>query len=88
MLHAMTEMRSCLPIMRVETGQSFGDWLAMQPDNAAGACLQFAKKGAAFSSLTKAEAINGWFDLQLDKYDAVAELSGLHRAIRATSDSK
>lgn len=61
--------------MLFDTGQAFGDWLAMQPDTATGAWLQFAKKGAGLSSLTKAEAIDqalchGWIDGQLDKYDA------------------
>lgn len=75
MLRPMTGMRSGLPIMLFDTGQAFGDWLAMQPDTAAGAWLQFAKKGADLSSLTKAEAIDqalchGWIDGQLDRYNA------------------
>ena len=50
-------------------------WLSGQPRNAAGTWLRFAKKGAGFASVTKAEAIDealchGWIDGQLDKYDA------------------
>jgi uncharacterized protein YdeI (YjbR/CyaY-like superfamily) len=75
----MTEMRSGLPILLFETGQVLGDWLAVQPRDAAGAWLRFAKKGAGYASLTKAEAIdqalcNGWIDGQLDKYDAASWL--------------
>lgn len=47
----------------------------MQPRTASGCWLRFAKKGADFVSVTKAEAIDealchGWIDGQLDKYDA------------------
>lgn len=78
-LHPMTEMRSGLPILQFETGQELGDWLAVQPHDAAGAWLRFAKKGAGYASLTKAEAIDqalchGWIDGQLDKYDAASWL--------------
>ena len=61
--------------MLFETAHGFGDWLSAQPDDAAGAWLRFARKGAAITSLSKAEAIDlalchGWIDGQLDKYDA------------------
>ena len=61
--------------MLFETAQGFGDWLSAQPDDAAGAWLRFARKGAGIASLSKAEAIDlalchGWIDGQLDKYDA------------------
>ncbi len=75
----MTELRSGLPILLFETGQALGDWLAAQPHDAAGVWLRFAKKGAGFASLTKAEAIDqalchGWIDGQLDKYDVASWL--------------
>ena len=71
----MSEMRSGLPILLFETAQQFGNWLSTQPDDAAGAWLRFARKGAGIASLSKAEAIDlalchGWIDGQLDKYDA------------------
>ena len=71
----MSEMRSGLPILLFETAQGFGDWLSAQPDDATGAWLRFARKGAGITSLSKAEAIDlalchGWIDGQLDKYDA------------------
>ena len=65
--------------MLFETAQGFGDWLSAQPDDAAGAWLRFARKGAGITSLSKAEAIDlalchGWIDGQLDKYDAQSRL--------------
>lgn len=71
----MHELRSGLPILLFETGDALREWLAQQDENAPGAWLKFAKKGADFSSLSKAEAIDqalchGWIDGQLDKYDA------------------
>lgn len=61
--------------MLFETAQGFSDWLSAQPDDATGAWLRFARKGADIASLSKAEAIDlalchGWIDGQLDKYDA------------------
>lgn len=71
----MTELRSGLPILLFETGAVLREWLAQQDDDASGAWLRFAKKGADFTSLSKPEAIDqalcyGWIDGQLDKYDA------------------
>lgn len=71
----MHELRSGLPILLFETGDALREWLAQQDENAPGAWLRFAKKGANFTSLSKAEAIDqalchGWIDGQLDKYDA------------------
>ncbi|ABP64201.1 conserved hypothetical protein (plasmid) [Novosphingobium aromaticivorans DSM 12444] len=71
----MTEIRGNLPILLFAAQAAFEDWLAQQPEGAPGAWLRFAKKGAAITSLTKAEAIDaalchGWIDGQLDKYDA------------------
>jgi len=75
MLRPMSEVRSGLPILLFETAQGFGDWLSAQPDDAAGAWVRFARKGAGITSLSKTEAIDlalchGWIDGQLDKYDA------------------
>ena len=71
----MTEMRGDLPILLFAAMPAFEEWLAQQPDGAPGAWLRIAKKGAAITSLTKAEAIDaalcqGWIDGRLDKYDA------------------
>jgi len=71
----MHELRSGLPILLFETGEALREWLAQQDENAPGAWLRFAKKGADLTSLSKAEAIDqalchGWIDGQLDKYDA------------------
>ena len=75
----MTEMRAHLPILLFASQAAFAEWLAAQGDDAPGAWLRFAKKGAGVASLTKAEAIDaalchGWIDGQLDKYDAVSWL--------------
>lgn len=70
----MTEMRANLPIQLFAAQATFEEWLGQQQEGAAGAWLRMAKKGAAITSLTKAEAIDaalchGWIDGQLDKYD-------------------
>lgn len=71
----MTEMRGNLPILLFAAQAAFEEWLGQQQEGAAGAWLRMAKKGAAITSLTKAEAIDaalchGWIDGQLNKYDA------------------
>lgn len=71
----MTEMRGNLPIHLFAAQPAFEEWLAQQQEGAPGAWLRIAKKGAAITSLAKAEAIDaalcqGWIDGQLDKYDA------------------
>ncbi len=68
------EMRSGLPIIGFEDAATFGAWLAAEPRTSKGLWLKLAKKGAAVTSLSKAEAIDaalchGWIDGQLDKYD-------------------
>lgn len=75
----MTEMRENLPILLFASQAAFDEWLAEQDDDAPGAGLRFAKKGASITSLTKADAIDaalchGWIDGQLDKYDAASWL--------------
>ena len=71
----MTELRNGLPIILFETQAAFGTWLEGQGPDSRGAWLRFAKKGAPFESLTKAQAIDaalcaGWIDGQLDRYDS------------------
>ena len=75
----MSEMRGNLPILLFASQAAFAEWLAAQGDDAPGAWLRFAKKGAGVASLNKAEAIDaalcqGWIDGQLDKYDAASWL--------------
>lgn len=70
----MTEQRGGLPLLAFRDGESFEDWLARQPADAAGAWLKLPKKSAGAPGLTKAEAIDaalchGWIDGQLDRYD-------------------
>ncbi|AZG07449.1 hypothetical protein EGT29_05950 [Pigmentiphaga sp. H8] len=68
------EIRAGLPIIGFEDAAAFGTWLAAEPRTSRGVWLKLAKKGAAVTSLSKAEAIDtalchGWIDGQLDKYD-------------------
>jgi uncharacterized protein YdeI (YjbR/CyaY-like superfamily) len=70
----MTEFRNGLSIILFESQPAFEAWLGQQAPDAKGAWLRFARKGAPFQSLTKAEAIDaalchGWIDGQLDRYD-------------------
>lgn len=71
----MTETRAGLPVLLFPDQLRLEEWLAAQPADCSGAWLRFAKKGAGFVSVSKAEAIDsalchGWIDGQLDKYDA------------------
>ncbi len=71
----MIELRADLPILLFADSSALRSWLEAQPPGTKGAWLRFAKKSAAYSSVTKAEAIDealcyGWIDGQLDKYDA------------------
>jgi len=68
------EIRAGLPIIGFEDAAAFGTWLAAEPRTSRGVWLKLAKKGAAVTSLSKAEAIDaalchGWIDGQLDMYD-------------------
>ena len=61
------EMRAGLPIIGFEDIVAFGAWLAAEPRTSKGLWLKLAKKGAAATSLSKAEAIDaalchGWID--------------------------
>lgn len=69
------EMRSGLPIIGFGDAAAFDVWLAAEPRTSNGLWLKLARKGAAVTSLSKAEAIDaalchGWIDGQLNKYDA------------------
>ena len=69
------EARAGLAIMAFADQAAFECWLAMQPPDARGAWLRFARKDAGHASVSKAEAIDsalcfGWIDGQLDSYDA------------------
>lgn len=71
--------RAGLPVISFPDVAAFDAWLDAQPRSSAGLWLRLAKKGAAFASLSKAEAIdaalcNGWIDGQLDRYDEVSWL--------------
>jgi uncharacterized protein YdeI (YjbR/CyaY-like superfamily) len=68
------EMRAGLPILDFADLAAWEEWLASQPEDAAGLWLKLAKKGNAASALTKAQAIDGalchgWIDGQIDSYD-------------------
>jgi uncharacterized protein YdeI (YjbR/CyaY-like superfamily) len=68
------EMRAGLPIIGFEDAAAFGAWLATKPRTSKGVWLKLARKGAAVTGLSKAEAVDaalchGWIDGQLDKYD-------------------
>ena len=70
----VTEQRGGLPVLAFRNAESFEEWLAEQPADAAGAWLKLLKKLAGEPGLTKSEAIDaalchGWIDGQLDKYD-------------------
>lgn len=73
------ETKAGLPVISFPDVAAFDAWLDAQPRSSAGLWLRLAKKGAAFASLSKAEAIdaalcNGWIDGQLDRYDEVSWL--------------
>jgi uncharacterized protein YdeI (YjbR/CyaY-like superfamily) len=68
------EMRAGLPIIAFATQGELDSWLSAQPEPCPGLWLKLARKGAASTTLSKAEAIDsalchGWIDGQLDKYD-------------------
>jgi uncharacterized protein YdeI (YjbR/CyaY-like superfamily) len=63
-----------LPIQSFANQTEFEDWLAQQPNDAAGVWLRLRKKASTVASVAKAEAIDsalcyGWIDGQVDKYD-------------------
>lgn len=63
-----------LPLLTFLNASAFEDWLAAQPDNAPGAWLKFAKKGASEATIGKSDAIDcalahGWVDGRLGRVD-------------------
>ena len=70
----MTEERAGLPIIAFADAEALDRWLEIQPEDAPGLWIKFAKAGSGIASVTKAEAIDaalchGWIDGQLDKFD-------------------
>jgi uncharacterized protein YdeI (YjbR/CyaY-like superfamily) len=64
-----------LPLLTFANAAAFERWLGDQPDNAAGAWLRFAKRGAPDPTIAKTDAIDcalahGWVDGQLGGIDA------------------
>jgi len=62
------------PLLTFPNASAFEDWLAAQPENAPGAWLKFAKKGASATTIGKSDAIDcalahGWVDGQLGRVD-------------------
>jgi uncharacterized protein YdeI (YjbR/CyaY-like superfamily) len=62
------------PLLTFADAASFESWLAVQPENTAGAWLRFSKKGAPEPTLSKSDAIDsalihGWVDGQLGRID-------------------
>jgi uncharacterized protein YdeI (YjbR/CyaY-like superfamily) len=62
------------PLLTFPDASAFEDWLAAQPENAPGAWLKFAKKGASETTIGKSDAIDcalahGWVDGQLGRVD-------------------
>jgi uncharacterized protein YdeI (YjbR/CyaY-like superfamily) len=67
-------MRDELPLLTFPDATTFDSWLTDQPDDAAGAWLRFAKKGAPEQTISKSDAIDcalvhGWVDGQLGRVD-------------------
>jgi len=63
-----------LQLLTFPNASAFEDWLAAQPENAPGAWLRFAKKGASETTIDKSDAIDcalahGWVDGQLGRID-------------------
>ena len=67
-------MRDELPLLTFSDAAAFESWLTAQPDDAVGAWLRFAKKGAPEQTISKSDAIDsalvhGWVDGQLGRID-------------------
>lgn len=67
-------IRDELPLLTFSDATAFESWLADQPDDAVGAWLRFAKKGAPEPTVSKSDAIDsalvhGWVDGQLGRVD-------------------
>jgi uncharacterized protein YdeI (YjbR/CyaY-like superfamily) len=70
----MTEMLSGLPVLDFAGTGALEAWLMAQGSGSRGAWIKFAKKTAAGTAPTKAQAIDaalchGWIDGRLQKYD-------------------
>lgn len=68
-----------LPIIRFDTPQAWATWLAENQTAAPGVWLQIVKKGAGYTSVTYAEALEvalcyGWIDGQKRSFDETAWL--------------
>jgi len=64
-----------LPVLAFPDAEAFENWLAAQPETAAGVWLTFSKPGAPEATLSKSDAIGsalafGWIDGQLGRVDA------------------
>jgi uncharacterized protein YdeI (YjbR/CyaY-like superfamily) len=64
-----------LSLLTFRDARAFEIWLTAQPDDAIGAWLRFAKKGAPEPTLSKSDAVDcalahGWVDGQLGRIDA------------------
>ena len=63
-----------LPLLTFPDDSAFEAWLAAQPEDAPGAWLRFAKRGAPEATINKSDAIDcalahGWVDGQLGRID-------------------
>lgn len=63
-----------IPLLAFPDILAFQSWLAAQPEDAPGAWLRFAKRGAPESTISKSDAIDcalayGWIDGQLGRVD-------------------
>ncbi len=63
-----------LPLLTFADAAAFDAWLAGQPDDARGAWLRFARRGAPQPTIDKSDAIDcalahGWIDGQLGRID-------------------
>jgi uncharacterized protein YdeI (YjbR/CyaY-like superfamily) len=66
--------RDQLALLTFPDAAAFESWLTAQPDDAVGAWLRFAKKGAPEQTISKSDAIDcalvhGWVDGQLGRID-------------------
>ena len=70
------ELKAGLQVLPFADLAAFEAWLAVQPRDARGLWVMFAKQGSGLASVSKSDAIDaalchGWIDGQLEKYDTV-----------------